>query len=604
LKKKKKTGHDDSADLRKRAEEALRESEERFRAIVENAPFGYYRVGKDGLWQYVNPVWEQMHSLSLKEIIGKPFEITQPEDSVEQAREYVKRALAGETIVGEFGRLTREGNTKYHSFNIQPVKHGKEIVAIEGFINDITERNRAEEALRKSEEKYRGLTENIKLGIYRNTVGPEGKFIEANPTIIGMFGYKNKEEFLAINVSALYQNPEDRNKFNDKMLKEGFVRGEELWLKKKDGSLFVGSVSAVAVKDEQDHVKYYDGIIDDITERKQAEGKIQSLAKFPAENPDPILRIARDGTLLYINQAGLNLLPEWHLQVGKATPLMLREAVLQAMNNGLTRMLDLEQRRQIYSFSVVPIVDAGYANLYGRDVTERRKAEEALRKSESQLRAASLELLLVEERERKRLAMYLHDEIGQSLALLRMKFGSLAGAWESKSRKQDIHQVLDVLEKVIDQTHTLTFELSPPVLHQLGLEAAIEWAGEKISQDFGIEFMFSDDGMIKALDADIKALLFRCVRELMMNIVKHAKAKRMTVSLTRREERIFVVVEDDGVGFDMSLPGRQPEKVGFGLFSVRERLGAVGGTFELRSEPGRGTRVALSVLLKEERPSS
>jgi PAS domain S-box-containing protein len=130
--------------------------------------------------------------------------------------------------------------------------------------------------VRKSEEKYRGLTENVNLGIYRNTVGPEGKFIEANPAIVGMFGYKSKEEFLAINVLELYQHADGRNKFNDKMLKEGFVRGEELWLKKKDGSPFVGSVSAVAVKDEQGHVKYYDGIIDDITERKRAEEALRA----------------------------------------------------------------------------------------------------------------------------------------------------------------------------------------------------------------------------------------------------------------------------------------------------------------------------------------
>ena len=146
---------------KKKANDALRESEERFKAIVENAPFGYYRVGKDGLWQYVNPVWERMHGFSFKEVVGKSFEITQPEGSVKQARELVKRALSGERLAGEFGRLTKEGKVGYHRYNIQPVKHGKEIVAIEGFIRDISERKKAEQALKRSEVRFRDLAESI-----------------------------------------------------------------------------------------------------------------------------------------------------------------------------------------------------------------------------------------------------------------------------------------------------------------------------------------------------------------------------------------------------------------------------------------------------------
>ena len=185
-----------------------------------------------------------------------------------------------------------------------------------------------------------------------------------------------------------------------------------------------------------------------------------------------------------------------------------------------------------------------------------------------------------------------------------MKLGEYAGGLELKSGKHDIGQICDVLEKAIDQTHALTFELSPPILHQLGLEAAIEWAGEKISQDQGIDFIFNDDGRMKPLDVDLKAFLFRCVRELMMNIVKHAKARRMTVSLTMKQNQVCAVVEDNGIGFDTSILERQAEIVGFGLFSIRERLAAVDGTFELRSEAGRGTRVALSIPVKIEMPSS
>jgi len=133
----------------------------------------------------------------------------------------------------------------------------------------------AEQALRESEEKFRTLTDNINAGVYRNTAGSKGKFLEANPAIIRMFGYENKEEFLALTVADLYQDPKDRNKFNQKMLKEGFVRNEELHLKKKDGTPFIGSVSTVAVKNELGKIEHYDGIIDDITERKTAEAALR-----------------------------------------------------------------------------------------------------------------------------------------------------------------------------------------------------------------------------------------------------------------------------------------------------------------------------------------
>ena len=137
--------------------------------------------------------------------------------------------------------------------------------------NEISERKWAEETLRKSEDKFRTLTNNLNVGVYRNTPGPQGKFIEANPAIVKMFGFENREEFLAVNVSDLYQDSPDRVKSSDKLAKEGFVRNEELRLKKKDKTLFIGSVSAVAVKDQNGEIQFYDGIIEDITENKRAD---------------------------------------------------------------------------------------------------------------------------------------------------------------------------------------------------------------------------------------------------------------------------------------------------------------------------------------------
>ena len=130
------------------------------------------------------------------------------------------------------------------------------------------------------------------------------------------------------------------------------------------------------------------GALQDITARKQSEVELASLARFPSENPDPILRIARDGTLLYINPAGLGLLPQWHLEVGHASPPILREAAFNSLDNGSTHVLDLEHGERVYSFFVAPIIAGRYANFYGRDITARKQTEVHLRATAEMLDTA------------------------------------------------------------------------------------------------------------------------------------------------------------------------------------------------------------------------
>jgi diguanylate cyclase (GGDEF)-like protein/PAS domain S-box-containing protein len=136
------------------------------------------------------------------------------------------------------------------------------------------QRERAEEALKKSETKYRTLTENINTGIYRNTPGPHGRFLEANPAIVRMFGFQNREEFLEIRVCDLYCDPSRRAKLSRKILERGFVKDERIALKRKDGTRIWCSVSASAVYGEDGKVEFYDGVIKDITKRKLAEDSL------------------------------------------------------------------------------------------------------------------------------------------------------------------------------------------------------------------------------------------------------------------------------------------------------------------------------------------
>ena len=181
------------------------------------------------------------------------------------------------------------------------------LVVIAALSSNILRRKSAEKNLRESEEKFKSLANNLNVGIYRNTVGAKGKFIEANPAIVEMFGFDSREEFLKVRVSDLYKNPYDRNEYNAKILKEGAVINKELQLQKKDGTAFIGSISAVVVKDEIDEVKYYDGIIEDISVRKRAEAALrESEEKYRTvleANPDPVVVYDIEGKVTYFNPA-------------------------------------------------------------------------------------------------------------------------------------------------------------------------------------------------------------------------------------------------------------------------------------------------------------
>ena len=149
------------------------------------------------------------------------------------------------------------------------------------------------------------------------------------------------------------------------------ARGRHIWVR----------TLGIAERLDGKTIRVY-GAFQDITKRKQLEVELESLARFPSENPNPVLRIARDGTLLFVNDAALHQLPLWHLEVGHASPALLREAVVQCLDDGSTQMLDLEYGERLYSFFVAPVAAFGYANLYASDITERKGAEEALRERE------------------------------------------------------------------------------------------------------------------------------------------------------------------------------------------------------------------------------
>lgn len=232
-------------------------------------------------------------------------------------------------------------------------------------------------------------------------------------------------------------------------------------------------------------------------------------------------------------------------------------------------------------------------------VVERERAEERLITYQKQLKSLASELSLTEERERRRIASDLHDSIGQTLVVTKMKLEELREMKISVVVDCLLNDIRQLLEKTIQDTRSLTFELSPPILYELGLEPAVEWLTEQFQEQYGMVIDFVNDKQFKPLDDDMRVLLFKAVRELLVNIFKHAKAQNIKVSIQRDGNDIRIEVEDDGVGFDTSGIRFSASKTGgFGLFNMRERLEHLDGHLEVGSQPGDGSRVALVAPLK------
>jgi signal transduction histidine kinase len=242
------------------------------------------------------------------------------------------------------------------------------------------------------------------------------------------------------------------------------------------------------------------------------------------------------------------------------------------------------------------------ASAFNAMVAERKRSEMELLAYHESLSALSWELSKLEESERRRIATDLHDHIGQTLALSKIKLGDLRRAGAANGTTEAVDEVRDLIDQSIRYTRSLTFELSMPVLYDLGLDAALEWLAEYIYGKHGLPVFVTSDGETDRLSDEMRLLFFKAVRELLMNIVKHAKAKRADVRLQLVSGEVMITVEDDGAGFSAAgrfLPGKSG---GFGLFNIRERLKQFGGSMDIESAPGRGTHATIRAPLPLEKP--
>jgi PAS domain S-box-containing protein len=362
------------------AENVLLESEGRGLRTVDFLSDGVTVIEQDKV-MYVNDRACEIFGYPKEELVKlNGFDLAAPEEK-ERLRKIAEEArrtgIPPKAL--EFW-IIRKDRTRRCVWNRYSISH-KDDGRITRYVitADITERKRMEDALRSSEWKYRTLFANVPHGIYQNT--PDGRILTANPALVRMLGYDSESELLAADISRdLYVNPEDRKAWVHRLEEGGQLRDAELVLKRKDGRKITCLDNCHVVRDECGTVLYYEGTLTDITERKRMEEEIRSLARFPSENPNPVLRLDRHGIVLSANEASKLLLHEWRSGIGQVAPKFWRDLVTDVLSGRQSRNVDVEFGGKSYTFLVKPIMRTDYVNLYGRDITERKSLEDELKR--------------------------------------------------------------------------------------------------------------------------------------------------------------------------------------------------------------------------------
>ena len=479
----------------------------------------------------------------------------------------VKKALSSGQVIRE--ETKHEG--RVFAFRAVPVVDS-DYVNFYGV--DITEQKSLEETLEKERQELRLIINSSPIIVFYKD--KEGRFVRVNKAFTESLNIP-EEKFLGKTVFDFYSAKIAQSMTNDDQ--EVFRSGraklniEEQYESAK-GLRWV-QTDKVPIFDKDGILVGLVGFAQDITDRKRAEEALQEernlLRTLIDHIPDRVYVKDKDSRFVVCNKSQAeywdangkcNIIGRTDFDLyepARAQQFFDEEQKVmrtgQPLINQEGQSIDKTDNIHYGLTTKVPLRDShnNVAGLVGitHDITERKQAEQNLLKYQKQLKRLASQLTLAEERERRRIAGELHDQVSQSLALAKIKLDSLHAAVSSQPLAQALEDISGSLEKAIQDTRSLTFDLSSPILYELGFEAAVaEWLNEQVHDKHGIATEFQDDGLPKPFDDDVRVLLFRNVRELLINVIKHAHAGKVKVSIRRIDDSIEVTVEDNGIGFD------------------------------------------------------
>jgi PAS domain S-box-containing protein len=610
---------------RQRAQSAMQVSEEKYRTLVEQAQDGIV-VLQGSRIQFANPAAVELFGYTPDELLNTVFTEYIFPDELAKTTDIHTRRMRGESVPPRYESavLHKDGSRVEVEFSAGVTLYSGEPASLV-MIRDITERKRAEQELQASQRLLSLVIDNVPALVsyvddrqqyrfvnqrYEQSRGiPRSEFVgKPVQEILGPAAYATTEGHIAAVLAGERVSYEDVFDYPD---------SRSRWM----------SIDYVPDRDHAGDVQGFVGLITDITERKRAESQREALLedlRRSKERLEEAQRTAQIGDWEYDIQAGKITWSNEMYRIFDVDPQQYvpnagsdeefchpddASGLRKAFNHffASAEPLDLDYRivtpqsavkhcrrrgRLILDDQGIPSHAIGTTE----DITQRKLVEQQILEYQQRLQSLASQLTLTEERERRRIARELHDEVGQRLTFARMGLASAREVTSEAKREAILNDVSQSVRQAIGDIRDLIFELSSPLLDEVGLAAGLsEWLQEQVARKHGIETEFIHDGRQVLLDDDVRAMVFRSVRELLTNVVKHAQAKRVMVRLEGEGTQVRIVVEDDGLGFDTNaVPKTMGREGGFGLFSIQERMAALGGSLALTSEPGQGCKAVLT----------